>query len=299
VHFNVAPSGDFVLGPTYARFRLDSKSGLSFDGIGQNGEMEDYRVEIQPIAAAFDPAASSLQVTGSSAADHVEVRADVSGRIRVFSTLGNRVEIPILDAAAGMPLDPTSNAWPTTANTKVVGIDGRKGNDVISVQIVNPGTLVGFNPQPEPPLVHLNIDAGAGDDTIDARMTIGPTPFVPSRTVVNINGGLGNDVISARIVNPGTLAGFNPQPEPPLVRLTIDGGAGRDVVDAVFSGELSEVRAKLDVRLFGGADNDLLTLLWDDEIWDVLAFVDGGTGSDTGVFSPGTRHTRIERVRFG
>lgn len=44
----------------------------------------------------------------------------------------------------------------------------------LSPQLLNPGTIKGFNPQPEPPAEVLDI-----------------------------------------ILNPGTIRGFNPQPEPP------------------------------------------------------------------------------------
>ncbi|HVU85765.1 MAG TPA: NF038122 family metalloprotease [Pirellulales bacterium] len=36
---------------TYARFRLSSESGLSYTGLGQDGEVEDYKVAIQPTTA--------------------------------------------------------------------------------------------------------------------------------------------------------------------------------------------------------------------------------------------------------
>jgi fibronectin type 3 domain-containing protein len=48
------PWGEFR-GATYARFRFDSGGGLSYDGLAADGEVEDYRVEIEfPNTRRFD-----------------------------------------------------------------------------------------------------------------------------------------------------------------------------------------------------------------------------------------------------
>jgi len=44
--FAVPPAA--AIGPSFARFRLDSSGGLSFDGPAFDGEVEDYLVEIEP-----------------------------------------------------------------------------------------------------------------------------------------------------------------------------------------------------------------------------------------------------------
>jgi hypothetical protein len=116
---------------------------------------------------------------------------------------------------------------------------------------------------------------------------------------LNADGGAGNDIVSAQaFVLPATDVGFNPQPEPPVGRfnVNINGGAGNDVLNAVFGGEVGPDSANLNVSMFGGNGDDRFTLLWDEEVWNALAFVDGGAGFDAGIFSPGVRHVRVERV---
>ena len=49
--FNV-PGGLKALEVTYARFRFSSKGGLSFKGLAEDGEVEDYRVGVSPEPAA-------------------------------------------------------------------------------------------------------------------------------------------------------------------------------------------------------------------------------------------------------
>jgi hypothetical protein len=39
-----------MLGCTFARFRLSTAGGLSFDGIAADGEVEDYQVGVVPVA---------------------------------------------------------------------------------------------------------------------------------------------------------------------------------------------------------------------------------------------------------
>ncbi len=85
---------------------------------------------------------------------------------------------------------------------------------------------------------------------------------------------------------------------PPLIRcnLTMDGGAGNDVLDAVFSADTKQKVAELNVALFGGDGADMLRLLWTPGAFEALAFADGGAGLDTGLFSPGVRHVNVESV---
>ncbi|MEQ8786593.1 MAG: GEVED domain-containing protein [Pirellulaceae bacterium] len=48
VSVNVAVPPSATTGPTYARFRVATQAGLSFDGAAADGEVEDYAVEILP-----------------------------------------------------------------------------------------------------------------------------------------------------------------------------------------------------------------------------------------------------------
>ena len=58
-----------VPGPTFARFRLDSSGGLSFDGYALDGEVEDYPIAIQEIdfGDAPDPSYPTLLASGGAA----------------------------------------------------------------------------------------------------------------------------------------------------------------------------------------------------------------------------------------
>jgi hypothetical protein len=148
-----------------------------------------------------------------------------------------------------------------------VAADGGSGNDAIAVNAnVDPASLVGFDPQPEPPVVRfgLALRGGDGADRITSRLGIGPVPFFP-----------------------------------PAVGCTLvmDGGAGNDLLDAQFDAEASgQGVADLRAALLGGDGDDALRLLWTAGAFDALAFADGGAGIDTGVLSPGVRHTNVERV---
>jgi hypothetical protein len=154
--------------------------------------------------------------------------------------------------------------------------------------------------------VVIDADGGAGRDRISATTFVVHDPLtmfggmLPVRMDVNLDGGAGGDMLAVNgFVDPAMLVGFNPQPEPPILRVNADGGAGRDAFDAVFSltaapAEPLTKSAELEASLLGGLGDDAFRLLWDEAAWDVLAFVDGGLGSDSGVLAPGAEHESVE-----
>jgi len=175
------------------------------------------------------------------------------------------------------------------------------GNDVLSF---DGNALRAGNSQ-----IDVQMDGGAGNDHITAKMGIGPTPFLPSmHSNISLNGGAGNDTISAQgIINPGVLVGFNPQPEPPLVQLNFDlnGGAGNDSISAQgivhpgvlvgFNPQPEPPIVHLNFDLRGDAGNDRLDATIggqpipddnepppDDNVPSMISItMDGGTGNDT------------------
>ena len=86
---------------------------------------------------------------------------------------------------------------------------------------------------------------------------------------MNLHARAGNDRLTARgIRNPEAPAGANPLGAISTVRaaLTMEGGAGNDVLDAVFQGLATEP-GELDAVLLGGMGDDTLRLLWTEQAW--------------------------------
>lgn len=157
-------------------------------------------------------------------------------------------------------------------------VHGGTGNDTLTARaVVNPATLVGFNPQPEPPAAVFSLDGGDGNDTISAQVVVNPATLAgfnpqpePSAVVVAIDGGAGDDRMTAQgIINPVVLAGFNPQPEPPALLLALTGSAGNDtmssqaivnpVVLVGFNPQPEPPAVSVGVMMSGGDGDDVLT----------------------------------------
>ena len=103
--------GDTVAGPTFTRFRLDTAGGLTFDGVAQDGEVEDYRVTVTcpvdlVLAGRTILVQEGFEASGSIATQNLTVGAtgDVSlvalvtalrngtvieGELSVYSSLGD------------------------------------------------------------------------------------------------------------------------------------------------------------------------------------------------------------------
>ena len=65
IGFEIPVPSDAVLGQTYARFRLTSESGINFDGLAKDGEVEDYLVTIGAIDCSLDVTTTTDGGSGS------------------------------------------------------------------------------------------------------------------------------------------------------------------------------------------------------------------------------------------
>ena len=74
---------------TYARFRLSDTGGLSYTGVGPDGEVEDYQVNIQP--------AASYTVVLANPSTHVALPKDASGNYVVLAVRQLRAQVDVTD----------------------------------------------------------------------------------------------------------------------------------------------------------------------------------------------------------
>ena len=73
LNFNIDVPAAAVVGQTYARFRLTSESGINFDGLAKDGEVEDYLVTIGEVAQ-FEISGSKYEdVNGNGIVDAGDV----------------------------------------------------------------------------------------------------------------------------------------------------------------------------------------------------------------------------------
>lgn len=97
-----------IVGKTYMRFRFDSHGGLSYDGLAENGEVEDYLVKILPEGFGYIPTPSThtilvplnvvLSGTSLSANDAIGVfyqdnGVEVCGGAELWDGVNNQVVI--------------------------------------------------------------------------------------------------------------------------------------------------------------------------------------------------------------
>jgi hypothetical protein len=177
-----------------------------------------------PPIASLMPMVVGLHLDGGAGRDRLSALAQTSDNLPA--------EVAI-DADGGAGNDWLSartivlhGAQPMTATPGPVrmdvNLDGGAGGDILAVHgFVDPATLVGFNPQPEPPILRVNADGGAGHDAIDAvfRLTAPPSaPLLKSAELeASLLGGLGDDVF--RVL--WDQAAWN-------VLAFVDGGPGAD-----------------------------------------------------------------------
>ncbi len=148
---------------------------------------------------------------------------------------------------------------------------------------LNPGVLVGFNPQPEPPgalsflnlpdpttaVITINADPGAqftlyfgaysGVDPSPFQFDAGGDPdalgdfsFMALSNAGDLNFEITLLSSSGGVPTPGTWQGFNPQPEPPVAALFGGAGQGQGFMFEMTS--LSEVTLTLRVYEFDSGE---------------------------------------------
>jgi hypothetical protein len=250
--------GTSVEGPTYARFRLNSKPGLGFTGPGDNGEMEDYRVEISqlPPTVIFDSPLGTLRILGTDEGEHVELGVNDLGQILVFAvythTNGDisRVELPILDAATGLPLDRAGDLWPTLDNTRELQAHLGAGNDRVEARVSYPPDPI--LPPQDGLTLDFNVNLGSGNDSFQGVVVPPPDPDSLQGTMTihfNLKGGAGNDFMKVDAIgNQGGIGTFSSHSDDLALLVTMDGGAGDDLL----------LGSAWDDVLNGGSGNDIL-----------------------------------------
>ncbi len=139
----VVPAGALV-GPTYARFRCSTATGLSWRGAAPDGEVEDYRVEIHPDLAATpadfgdapDPAA------GEASGDYATTSAD-NGPAHVLDATGPWLGACVdSDTGTAQAVDahaddnnPAGGPAPTTLGTCATAGDDEDGAQLVGALI--------------------------------------------------------------------------------------------------------------------------------------------------------------------
>ncbi len=326
-----------VLGNTYARFRLSSTAGLSFTGLADDGEVEDYLVTIavppsSPVFAAFTPDDPLNPTASRGVLTVVVLEEDGDVAITNGSVLVNGDPVPV-DAADTL----LGNVQPDQVRELVItGDDGFNTIDLSGVT-----AAAGFV---EP--ISIFVDGRAGADSIlgsefadilsggDDEDTIeggeGDDELFGEKgaDVINgqngndtIKGGPGNDVLdggddddsilgnSGRDVLGGgdgadTMLGNSG-------RDTLSGDDGNDSLlgnngeDQLFGGAGSDtlLGGNNNDLLNGGADNDTLQGEANDDVLIGGGGADsllGGAGDDQlrSVFSAGEDQTAITRETF-
>ena len=172
----VAAFASAVAGPLPARAALLQVDGITFNQAG--GQI------IPCVKVAFDPlsppTAFQLRVAPDGAARPVLTQSNATGR--TFSA-----HIAVLDGATGavMPLFPPGPCRDGTCQQFTVGATAADGTRLLLVfsitspqGLLDPGTIRGFNPQPEPPgfpAGALEVDfalAGSGPATANMTLTV-------------------------------------------------------------------------------------------------------------------------------
>jgi hypothetical protein len=218
----------------------------------------------------------TLFILGDREANHIAIADTRDGGISVTLEVGDPhrfTGVKRIDLRTFGGNDEITATCPSDANFQFRA-DLGAGNDKLSIS--------GFDPQPDPPLwrVAFDIFAGTGDDEITATVTCPSDPSFKFRADL----GAGNDSLLARV-------GFDPQPDPPSFRGTMDlsarGGAGDDrlsvvIGDAADTRVPAELHGTLRVDLDGGAGDDraALDVANVDIHGAVLANFHGGSGAD-------------------
>ena len=270
-------------GATYARFRISSEGGLSPTGVGRDGEVEDYQVQMAGQNAVIlipDPQNEGLQipvVTGSDANNTITIAPRSGGKIRVQSgrkVLGdfdaNTVSRIMVYGLAGndtirvdsritKPVELHGNG----GNDRLFGgsgsdtIFGGEGNDLIFGK-AGSDTIFGDGGNDR-------LYGGEGDDTL--RGGIGNDSLYGGNGNDKLYGEQGADRLDGMAGNDLLLGGGEDD--------TLYGGRGRDLL--IGGSGLDRLRGyEHDDILIGGStsydehESALLTVL--DEWWSTASF---------------------------
>lgn len=254
------PAGTIISGVD--RVRIDGLDG-------------DDRIVVVPSAPipGFNGFGPRLQVMGGAGNDVIQVRQLVDNAGDPYSMLldggsGNdKIALQLGGDGRAVPL-------PIRVDAQLLG---RGGRDTIDVEYTGPQRA----------RLNLRVNAGAGDDAVNIRLTpsvnggqagakVEPPPPRPDATFrVNVLGGAGDDLVGFESIFPDSQL---------YVRsiLRIDGGLGDDAVQTrvVSSAE----RTDAVMRLFGGSGNDRLDAQLEGRVADSYhanVRLDGGRGNDT------------------
>lgn len=279
---------------------------LSFSANGGNGADEVGIIVVDGFVGTLN-----VNTSGGSGDDLMYHEVDKPvGKLRIATSGGNGDDVMIHEVD-----ELTGSASVSTL--------GGEGDDIVSHGIIildlngafalsSKGgaghdsmlSRVGFNPQPDPPkfAVQVTLDGGAGSDDVASWLGYQPPldpaarepAFAPAKSfTVSLKGGVGDDLVDAVFALEGAAPGDR-------LTLRMDGGDGDDVVSAldVFIGDPNEVidPNQTVLSLLGGSGDDQLAI-------DSFAgpnpellpwLVDGGAGIDEATFPRGVRSKRCE-----
>jgi hypothetical protein len=180
--------------------------------------------------------------------------------------------VAITDDGAGTVTATLNGTTRTATGIQTVAVLTFGGNDSISY------TLTGAQSGRRA----VAVDAGAGDDTVSLTGGAVGGLFAFAAT-----GGAGTDTLSATVA--GEIDGY--------LAVALDGGFGNDTVSGninVAAGSTGTVAAVVN----GGFGNDNLTLTVTGDglatLEALVAVMNGGPGTDTGVSTPNVRRVSVE-----
>jgi hypothetical protein len=186
--------------------------------------------------AVFVPSTGLLTITGTDKADHVKIfdsgSATAPGAVQVFAE-GFRI----------FSSPPVGGSVKSVTN---IVVNLGKGKDSLDYQLTGPLAFAQRT---------LNADLGQGNDLFNANI-LGNLGF-GAKLALNILGNDGNDTMTVSVAS--DLAGrffFLP---PSSLQISLDGGAGRDVMAVSLNGNVRN-GANLSVSLQGGLDNDTMNI---------------------------------------
>ncbi len=300
-----ASGGD---GDDYIAFHeVDEFQGtLSFSASGGNGADEVGIIIVHGLVGTLN-----VNTSGGSGDDLMYHEVDKPvGKLRMATSGGSGDDVMIhevdeltgsasLITAGGDGNDQLDHGLTVLDLTGPLAVSSKGGNDNDSLL-----AHLGFNPQPDPPkfAVQVVLDGGAGSDDVASWLGYQPPldpaarepVFAPARSfTVSLKGGAGDDLVDAVFALEGAAPGAR-------LTLRMDGGDGDDIVSAVdvFIGDPNEIGDpnQTILSLLGGNGDDQIALSSfagpNPELLPWL--IDGGAGIDEATFPRGLRTKRCE-----